>query len=127
MPSAEPRRGLVLFAHGARDPAWAAPVHALAQAVARQAPAWAVRVAFLELLPPTLPAVLTELAPHCDQIAVLPVFWAAAGHVRNELPALIASADTQAAQVRVLPVLSELPGLLDFVAGSAVALAARSG
>ena len=126
MPSAEPRRALVLFAHGARDPAWAAPVHALARAVEQRAPDWTVRVAFLESLAPALPTVLAELDARCEAIAILPVFWAAAGHVRNELPALIASAPACAGRVRVLPVLSELPGLVDFVAAGAVALAARS-
>jgi sirohydrochlorin cobaltochelatase len=125
MPAADASCALVLFAHGARDPAWAAPLYALAQQVQQQAPRLHVRTAFLEHLAPTLPAVLAELtAEHGDlEIAVLPVFWAGAGHVRHELPALIAAVPA-ARQVRVLPVLSELPGLLAAIAQAALALTA---
>jgi sirohydrochlorin cobaltochelatase len=116
-------RALVLFAHGARDPAWAAPLYALVQQVQQQAPRLQVRTAFLERLAPTLPAVLHELTAADDrvEISVLPVFWAEAGHVRNELPALIAAVPA-ARQVRVLPVLSELPGLLAAIAQAALGL-----
>ncbi len=115
--------GLILFAHGARDPAWAQPLHELARLVAERNSALAVRVAFLELQPPGLSAALDELAATCTHITVLPVFWAAAGHVANELPALLASARTRhpALTFKVLPPLSELPGLLAFVADAAVA------
>ena len=118
-------RGLILFAHGARNPAWGAPLDELARLVAQRDPALPVRVAFLEFQPPTLADAIDALVPQCDAIDILPVFWAAAGHVSHDLPVQLAAARTRhpALAVRVLPPLSELPGLLAFVADAAVAAA----
>jgi hypothetical protein len=55
-------QGLILFAHGARDPRWAAPFEAVAGACARAARAAAVRLAFLEFMTPDLPEAAAELA-----------------------------------------------------------------
>ena len=49
--------GLILFAHGARDPRWAEPFEAIAAAVRARAPSVDVRLAFLELMAPDLPTV----------------------------------------------------------------------
>jgi len=113
---------VVLFAHGARDPAWARPLEVLQQQVMRRAPGVEVRIAFLELLQPALPLVLDELAASHRQVDLLPVFWAATGHVSRELPLLLATARQQhpTLAVRVLPPLSELPGLLESVADTVV-------
>jgi sirohydrochlorin cobaltochelatase len=48
------------------------------------------------------------------------VFWAAAGHVDRELPPILAQFAGRHPQVdvRTLPVLSELPGMLEVVAGA---------
>lgn len=47
-------RGLILFAHGARDPGWAAPLHDTVDRVRAEQPDRPVRLAFLEFLAPTL-------------------------------------------------------------------------
>ena len=44
--------GLILFAHGARDAAWAAPFEAVAARARAQRPAWLVALAYLELMAP---------------------------------------------------------------------------
>lgn len=81
---------LILFAHGARDPRWAAPFEAVAARVRQLQPAAQVRLAFLELMRPTLPEAAAELvAAGCTQIAVLPLFLGTGGHVRNDLPVLV--------------------------------------
>lgn len=117
--------GLVLFAHGARDPAWGHALHELAQLIRQRNGALEVRVAYLELQSPNLDTALDELALTCQSITVLPVFWAAAGHVTQALPALLAAARTRhpTRTFNALPTLSELPGLLAFVADAAVAAA----
>ena len=46
--------GIVLFAHGARDPRWAAPFEAVALRVRAQRPDARVALAYLELMAPTL-------------------------------------------------------------------------
>ncbi len=111
---------VVLFAHGARSPEWSAPLRTLQGAVRQRGVE--ARIAFLELQTPALPEVLDDLAGDYDAIHVLPVFWAEAGHVRNELPAMLAAARARHPAVRFtqLPTLSQLPGLIDFVADAAV-------
>jgi len=116
-------RGIVLFAHGSRDPQWARPLERLAQAVGARDPGAAVETAFLELMPPTLETAVARLvARGATDIAVLPVFWAAGGHVTRDLPRLLAQAEAAHPGVRLtaLPVLSELPGVLDAVAQAAL-------
>ncbi|MCA3219202.1 MAG: CbiX/SirB N-terminal domain-containing protein [Burkholderiales bacterium] len=116
-----PQTAVVLFAHGARSPEWSAPLHALQEAM--RARGLHAELAFLELQPPSLSEVLDALAPDHVTVQVLPVFWAEAGHVRNELPAMLAAARARHPGVRFtqLPTLSQVPGLMallaDFVAG----------
>jgi len=120
-----PQSAIVLFAHGARDPRWGASLQALTAAIEARRPGARVRTAYLEVQTPRLPEVLDELAAggalHVD---IVPVFWAGAGHVDNELPPMIHEFNTRSpgVHVRTLPVLSELPGLLDFVAGLVASL-----
>ena len=119
---------IVLFAHGSRDPRWAQTLDHLQTALEQQAAAQGrtcvVRQAFLELMEPPLPQVLAQLgAEGATQVAVLPVFWSAGSHVLGDLPALIAQAqaDYPQLQVQTWPVLSRWPGLLDWLAGQALA------
>lgn len=84
------KAGLILFAHGARDPAWAAPFEAVAAQVRRSRPDAEVRLAFLELMAPSLPEAGAALAAAgCKQVAVLPLFLGTGGHVRKDLPLLV--------------------------------------
>ena len=81
-------RGLVLLAHGARDPAWATPFEAVATRVRERAPEAQVRLAFLELMTPTLADAAQELAGlGCTRIDVVPAFLGMGGHVRRDVPA----------------------------------------
>jgi sirohydrochlorin cobaltochelatase len=91
MAGAKPMKpGLILFAHGARDPAWAAPFDAIAQAVRQDAPQHAVSVAYLELMTPDLATAAAALVGQgCDRITVVPMFLGAGGHVKRDLPALV--------------------------------------
>ena len=113
------RRGLILFGHGARDPSWRAPLDALAAGAAALDANCAVEVAFLEIQPPTLLDAFDALAARgVFDVTVAPIFWARGGHVDHDLPPLIDTARARHAQlrVRVLPVLSALPGVIEFVA-----------
>lgn len=47
-------QGLILFAHGARDPRWALPFEQVAQRVRAMRPGLVVSLAYLELMPPRL-------------------------------------------------------------------------
>jgi sirohydrochlorin cobaltochelatase len=82
--------GLILFAHGARDPRWATPFEAVAALVRAREPAAPVRLAYLEFMAPSLPEAGAELvAAGCQAVAVLPMFLGAGGHVRKDLPLLM--------------------------------------
>ncbi len=120
--------GIVLFAHGARDPRWAAPFEAVAARLRQRQPATAVRLAFLELMAPDLPRAATELvAAGCTDIVVLPLFLGAGGHVRNDLPKIVQALCAAHPGVRwsLQPPVGELPSVIEAMAGAAVdALAA---
>ena len=83
-------RALVLFAHGARDPRWAEPFEAVAARVRAAAPELAVRLAFLELMAPSLADVVQSLVgAGATRIDVVPLFLGTGGHLREDLPPLV--------------------------------------
>jgi sirohydrochlorin cobaltochelatase len=85
-----PPQGLILFAHGARDPRWATPFEAVATRLRQQRPGLQVRLAYLEFMSPDLPGAGAELAAlGCTHVDVLPMFLGAGGHVRKDLPLLM--------------------------------------
>lgn len=84
------KKTLILFAHGARDPRWAAPFERLQQLTASQMPQHTVRLAFLELMTPRLPETVELLiAEGCNEICVVPVFLGQGGHVLRDLPLIV--------------------------------------
>ena len=84
-------RGLILLAHGARDPAWATPFEAVVARIRERAPETRVRLAFLELMAPTLDGAAADLAAlGCQRIDVVPAFLGMGGHVRRDVPAQLA-------------------------------------
>jgi sirohydrochlorin cobaltochelatase len=111
--------GLVLFAHGARDPNWALPFAAVAVRVQAQRPQAAVRLAYLEIMSPDLPTAAAELvALGCTDIEVLPLFLGAGGHVRRDLPALLEHLRGEYPGVRFTlhPAVGEHPALIESLA-----------
>ncbi len=86
-------RGILLFAHGARDPNWARPFEAAADRLRERVVGSAhteVRLAFLEFMAPNLHDAGTSLAQAgCQQVTVVPLFLGAGGHVRKDLPLLM--------------------------------------
>jgi sirohydrochlorin cobaltochelatase len=105
--------GLVLFAHGARDPRWREPFDRLLSLVSERHPG-PVMCAFLEFMAPDLPAACRRLAAAgAARIVVVPLFLGTGGHLRQDLPALLAAAG-QAAGVPVagVPAAGEHPLVL---------------
>ena len=110
---------LILFAHGARDPAWRAPVDALARRLRASLPQVEVVPAFLESMPPTLDdAVETAVGAGATRIAVAPVFWAQGGHLKRDVPTLLARvcAVHPGLRIDLWPVLGERDAVLDAIA-----------
>jgi sirohydrochlorin cobaltochelatase len=84
------KRALVLFAHGARDPKWAAPFERLQQLVQARVPDASVSLAFLELMSPSLPDLAAQLVGiGCNELTVVPVFLGRGGHLQRDLPLIV--------------------------------------
>jgi sirohydrochlorin cobaltochelatase len=115
-----PRSALVLFAHGARDPQWAEPFRAIAASVTASRRDLTVKLAFLELQPPSLADAITELAAAGHgTIHIAPLFMAQGGHLKQDVPKLLAEIRKRqpALHIALLPALGDVPGLRDAVAG----------
>ena len=83
-------RGIVLFAHGARDPEWARPFEAIRDSVRRQRPEHPIALAYLEVMTPTLEEAIATLASEgASAITVFPLFMAQGGHLKQDLPRIL--------------------------------------
>lgn len=113
------RRALVLFAHGARDPNWAAPFQRLQQLIEVQLPDVTVSLAFLELMTPKLPELVDQLVRDgCRKVTVVPVFLGQGGHVLRDLPVLTAQLRQRypALELNVVGAAGEDPAVLNAIA-----------
>jgi sirohydrochlorin cobaltochelatase len=82
--------GILLFAHGARDPLWARPFEEVARRIAAQRPDLLLTLAYLEFMQPGLEEAANGLAQRgCKRIHIVPMFLGAGGHVRKDIPPLI--------------------------------------
>lgn len=120
-------QGLILFAHGARDPRWAEPLNRLRERVAVRAPG-PVTVAFLDIMQPDLPTAAAKLvAAGCRGLCIVPIFLGEGGHVRRDLAALLeaVSARNPDVDIRVVPAIGEDDTVIDALA--AYSLAALNG
>lgn len=82
--------GMLLFAHGARDPAWARPFEEVAHRIAMQRPEMPVSLAYLEFLSPGIADAGQQLASQgCRRIHIVPLFLGGGGHVRRDVPPLV--------------------------------------
>jgi sirohydrochlorin ferrochelatase len=82
--------GVVLVAHGSRDPRAAVATEALARAVGRAHPTWAVRPAFLDHAGPRPLDALAALPVR--RAVVAPLLLTSAYHGRVDIPAVLAEA-----------------------------------
>jgi sirohydrochlorin cobaltochelatase len=82
---------IILFAHGARDPEWANPLRRVQAAIRQRTGSVPVELAFLEFMVPTLPeCVATLVAGGVSNILVLPMFIAQGGHLKRDVPEMLA-------------------------------------
>jgi sirohydrochlorin cobaltochelatase len=117
------KRGLLLFAHGARDPRWADPFVEVARRVQQRESTLSVRLAFLELMEPTLRDAGASLAAlGCARVDVVPLFLGAGGHVRADLPALLAQVAAAHAEVQWIlqPAIGEHDSVIEAIATAAI-------
>jgi len=119
-PSAStPGTGIVLFAHGARDPDWAGPLRAIAARLREASPGLRVELAFLEFMVPALgDAVDSMTADGFDRITLVPLFLAQGGHLKKDLPVLLADIRSRhpGVDIRVTPAIGDAPELVSAIA-----------
>ncbi len=90
------RKGIILFAHGSRDPLWHQPIAAVAQEIIAIDPHAAVECAYLELSTPDLHTASNRLMANGVQwISILPMFLGVGKHAREDLPLLVQSLRSQ--------------------------------
>jgi len=114
--------GLLLFAHGARDPNWARPFQAVADRVRAARPGVPVELAFLEFMTPDIATAGRALADAgCTDVAIVPLFLGAGGHVRKDLPVLVERLRADHPQVgwTLSPAVGELDPVIDAMARAA--------
>ena len=113
------KRGIVLFAHGSRDPEWGEPVQRLAGIVANRDTDASVVTAFLEHLQPPLEQAVAALAERgVAEITVVPVFIAQGGHLKQDLPRIVAAIrETHPAlSIKLAPAMGESGAVLEAMA-----------
>jgi sirohydrochlorin cobaltochelatase len=118
------RNALILFAHGARDPRWAAPFERLRDIAQAQLPDTRVSLAFLELMSPRLPEAVAQLEQAgCAKVSVVPVFLGQGGHVLRDLPLLLEELRRShpSMEISVAAAVGEDPDVLSAIARYCVA------
>ncbi len=108
--------GIVLFAHGSREPEWARPFERIA---ARLRTEFLVELAYLERMKPSLEEAVAALASKgAKRVRIVPVFLGEGGHVREDLPRLAAAARARYADVEIVlePAIGERNEVTDAIA-----------
>ena len=119
------KSGVILFAHGSRDPLWRLPIDAVAQRMQAQQPGLPVAVAFLELTEPDLPHTVESLMKQgVAHVRIVPMFLGVGRHAREDLPELVDGLTQAYPQMsfELLPAIGEHPAMTalmaDIAAGS---------
>jgi len=109
---------IILFAHGARDPEWAAPFTAIQRRLQAARPDALVLAAFQEFMAPTLAAAVAQSAAQgAQRVVVVPLFIGQGSHVKRDLPLLVEQERERHPQLRlqVLPAVGDAPEILQAI------------
>jgi sirohydrochlorin cobaltochelatase len=114
-------KAIILFGHGARDARWREPFDRLAKLWQAQHPTSMIALAFLEMMQPSLEnAVASLMGSGATTIVVVPVFFGQGGHLRHDLPVLLADCQKKFPQISLsaTPAVGEdqavLQAIIDF-------------
>ena len=112
-------RGIVLFAHGARDPEWARPFEQIRERVRASRPEYPIELAYLELMTPTLEeAIQSVVREGALAVTVFPLFMAQGGHLKQDLPRILDAirAGHPHIPISLEPAIGEVPEIIDAIA-----------
>ena len=118
-PSSQASTGVILFAHGSRDPLWRLPIDAVAEDMTRRWPHMSVACAFLELTTPDLPTTVEAMMMRgMTHLRIVPMFLGVGRHAREDLPALVHELMQAYPQVQfeLLPSIGEHPAMTRLMA-----------
>ena len=114
-----PQTGVILFAHGSRDPLWRLPIDAVAEDMSQRWPGMSVACAFLELTAPDLATTVEALVMQGKtHLRIVPMFLGVGRHAREDLPQLVSELTKAYPQVRfeLLPSIGEHPAMTRLMA-----------
>lgn len=109
---------LVLFTHGSRDPRWLEPFEKLEEALRAEVGPDKVRLAHMEVSPPTLLEVASEAAARgLKKLRLLPLFMAGGGHVAHTIPEQVRQVEAAlpGLDIEILPAVGEDPKVIELV------------
>ncbi|QDL37584.1 sirohydrochlorin chelatase [Rhodoferax sediminis] len=112
-------RGIVLLAHGSRDPLWRQPIERVAAHMREHDAQVLVACAYLELTEPDLAAATAQLLERgAGSIRVVPMFLGIGQHVRDDLPRLVAELKVRYPQIRLTlqPAIGEDARMIELMA-----------
>ncbi len=112
-------RGIVLFAHGARDPQWAEPFARIRERVRASRPEYPIELAFLELMTPTLEeAIASVIGQGAPSVTVFPLFMAQGGHLKQDLPRILDAIRASHPHIPIAlePPIGEVPEIIEAIA-----------
>ena len=113
-------RGIVLFAHGARDPQWAEPFARIRERVRASRPEYPIEIAYLEIMTPTLEdAIAAVISEGAMAVTVFPLFMAQGGHLKQDLPRILEAirATHPHIPISLEPAIGDVPEILEAIAG----------
>lgn len=117
--------GVILFAHGSRDPLWCLPIEAVCAHIAATQPQVLACCAYLECCQPDLAHAVQQLhAQGLRAITVVPMFLGIGKHAREDLPQLVAALRAAHPNIAltVQPAIGEQPRLTALMAEIACTL-----
>ena len=113
-------RGIVLFAHGSRDPEWARPLEAIRERVRQSRPEYPIELAYLDIMSPTLEEAVGSLVEQgALAVTVFPLFLAQGGHLRLDLPRLLDAIRASHPRIPIAlePAVGDVPEIREAIAG----------
>ena len=109
---------IILFAHGARDPEWAAPFGMIQRQLQTALPSAQVELAFQDFMTPTLEAAVAQaVARGARRVVLVPLFMAQGGHLKQDLPLLVGKIRERYPQLelQLLPAIGDAPEILQAI------------
>ena len=112
------KEGIVLLGHGSKDPEWSQPLEKIAVSLGKRLPAVSIFLAYLEHGPSLEEAVAALVAKGALSIRVIPLFLGAGGHVKEDLPKLVAQVKRADVSVTLDKPIGEQPEVIEAIAAA---------